>query len=526
MDTVVQTAYGKVEGLRERGTYVFKGLPFAAPPVGARRWLPPARPERWEGVRPATAFSPACPQESLTVSAADIFAVQGPQDEDCLYLNIWSPGVDDAARPVMVWIHGGGYNMGSASQPIFDGVRLASRGDVVVVTINYRLGPLGFMNLTEVTGGAIPSTGNEGLLDMVAALEWIQENIAAFGGNPDNVTVFGESAGGWAAGALLAMPRAAGLFHKAIAQSGVGHPGLDLEHAHHLAGLFADRFGATARDADQLRAAPPEKILAAAPSLFKSFFEPDPANSDRYLRHVVDGDILPMPIVDAVAAGSSAGIPLMVGTTRDEVAKIFVVSAFTEGEPPFDKVRRLVHRDVDVRQLASVYAQARRDRFARDGDGDVAAAIATDTVRIPSLRLLDAHRRHQSSTYGYLFSWTSPGGDAAYGSPHGIDIGFLFGTYDLADDYAAEWGQGPAAAALSQAVMDAWTAFARTGDPSSPTLGAWPEYGDARRTMVIGERTHVIDAPYDEERRAWEPYSNADLARPLFRLPSREDAAV
>ncbi|MGY0499354.1 carboxylesterase/lipase family protein [Nocardia sp. FBN12] len=526
MSAVIETTYGRVEGSREHGTYAFKGLPFAAPPIGARRWMPPVPPERWDGVRPATAFSPACPQESLTVSAADLFAVEGPRDEDCLYLNVWSPSTDDARRPVMVWIHGGGYNMGSASQPIFDGGQLARRGDVVVVTINYRLGPLGFMKLDEVTDGAIPATGNEGLLDIVAALEWVRDNIAAFGGDQDNVTVFGESAGGWAVGALLSMPRAAGLFHKAIAQSGVGHPGLDLDHANHLARLFADRIGLKASNAAELRAAPPEKILAAAPSLFKSFFEPDPSNSDRYLRHVIDGDILPMPIVDAVDAGAAASIPLIVGTTRDEVAKIFVVSAFTEGEPPFEKVRRLVHRDIDVRQLASIYGRARRDRFGRDSEVDIAAAIATDTVRIPSLRLLDAQRRHQPNSYGYLFNWTSPGGDAAYGSPHGIDIGFVFGTYDLAEDYAAEWGQGPAAAALSHAVMDAWAAFARTGNPSTPNLGEWPRYGDARRTMMIGERTYVADAPYEDERRAWEAYSNTDLAKPLFRIPGRETATA
>lgn len=523
MAAVVDTTYGRLEGTEEAGLYVFRGIPFAAPPVGPRRWLPPVPPERWNGVRAAKEFSAACPHVGVPGGASSVFLVKGPQDEDCLYLNVWTPGTDDARRPVMLWIHGGGYDFGSASQAIFDGWALARRGDVVVVTVNYRVGPFGFLNLAEVTNGAIPATGNEGLLDIVASLEWVRDNIAAFGGAPDNVTVFGESAGGWSVGSLMAMPCAHGLFHKAIAQSGIGHMALELESAAALGRSFLQGLGASGRDIDRLRSASPNEVLTAAPTLLKGVSDPDPTKRDRYLRHVIDGSVMPRSILESVAAGSAADVPLIIGMTRNELAGLPVPEDVSfEAMPEF--VRQLVPSCVDMVGLATAYQKARRSRAARATPREIGLAIAGDAgVCMPSILVLDAHRRVQPASFHYIFTWNSPAGDGTQGSPHGIDIGFVFGTHAIDEECANHFGQGPAADALSNAVMDAWTTFARTGDPSTESLGYWPAYGDTRRTMMIGERTHVVDAPYEDERRAWAAYPDEVVFRTAwFHCDERE----
>ena len=220
-ENIVNSKQGKLQGLKEDNLFVFKGIPFAAPPVGKFRWMPPQPVSLWTGVRPALEYGTIAPQKPMSGG----FMGQGkpePQSEDCLYLNVYTPGIDNKRRPVMVWIHGGAFSVGSGSEKMFQSGKIAQRGDVVLVTINYRLGALGFLNLDKVTGGKIPSTGNEGLLDQVAALEWVRDNIAAFGGDPENVTIFGESAGGMSVASLMVLPAASGLFHKAIIESAVG----------------------------------------------------------------------------------------------------------------------------------------------------------------------------------------------------------------------------------------------------------------------------------------------------------------
>ena len=259
---IVATKSGKIEGSFENGLYVFKGIPYAAPPVGDLRWMPPQPAKPWSGVRPAKKFGPIAPQNMM--AGGPIMQVPQPQDEDCLFLNIWTPGLDNASRPVMVWIHGGAFTIGSGSDPMYDSDRLPKRGNIVLVTINYRLGMLGFLRLKEVTGGKIPATGNEGLLDQVAALKWVKENIAAFGGDPDNVTVFGESAGGMSIGCLMAMPSARGLFHKGILESGVGSTAGPLEDANNTGELFLKTAGIKADDVKALRALTPAQLLDVA----------------------------------------------------------------------------------------------------------------------------------------------------------------------------------------------------------------------------------------------------------------------
>ena len=513
----VKTIYGVVEGSRENDLNVFKGIPYARPPINELRWCSPQPPEAWSDIRSCTEFSAVCTQEDDPIlSDMKIMEVAGPQSEDCLYLNIWSQDGVDQKRPVMFWIHGGGLGLGAASQPLYDGQHLARKG-VVVVTINYRMGALGFLHLDTVSDGAIPATGNEGFLDQIAALEWVRENISAFGGDPGNVTIFGESAGGWSVTALMAMPKAKGLFHKAIAQSGVSNAALSLEHAADLGKEFLKDVANDPTDADSLRALSAEKVLSAGSSFVRSIgaLLTGIGEPNRYHRAVIDGEILPASVLDSIAEGSSSEVILMAGTTRDEMAAAVPAGASSE------ELESIVSQNaygVEASEMIGRYREARMKRLARAGDADVASAISTDaTMRIPCIRLIEAQKKHQA-TYHYIVTWTTPAGDGAAGANHGIELGFVFGTHGIDQDHATAFGDGPAASGLANAVMDAWTNFAKTGDPSSETLGSWPEYGENRETMMIGEQTHVREAPYEEERLAWDAYDNAVLERPPFEL--------
>lgn len=265
MDVLVETRRGPVRGLAERGVAVFRGIPFAQPPVGPLRFAPPATPARWIGVRDATRFGPAASQGGALIGPVMSLGI-GRTGEDCLYLNVWTPGADRRRRPVLVWIHGGAFVLGAGSQMLYDGAGLARRGDAVVVTINYRLGAFGFLRLRDRFGTRLPATGNEGLLDQVAALEWVRDEIEAFGGDPGNVTIFGESAGAMSCATLLAVPRARGLFHRAILQSGAANFVWPRDVAARLAEHVVDELGGGSPEA--LRALSPERVLAVQRRFF------------------------------------------------------------------------------------------------------------------------------------------------------------------------------------------------------------------------------------------------------------------
>ena len=266
--TIVDTRYGKVEGTTDEGVYAFKGIPFAAPPVGERRWHAPEPPEPWAGIRAATnwgrqAWQPAVENAGML---SFVFNIRNAafRDEDCLQLNVFTPGADASKRPVLVWIHGGGFQGGTGGTPVYDGSNLARRGDVVVATVNYRVGALGWLNLHELTGGRIPATGNEGLLDQIEALRWIRDNIAAFGGDPGNVTVFGESAGAMSVGALLASSSARTLFHRGILLSGATSTANSLARAVEIADGLLRKLGVSPNDVAKLMSLPPEALVEAA----------------------------------------------------------------------------------------------------------------------------------------------------------------------------------------------------------------------------------------------------------------------
>src|SRR3984957_19257195 len=315
MSATVSTRYGRLEGEEQAGLFVFKGVPFAAAPDGVRRWLPPERPATWTGVRDARHFGAVAHQNPVTNQALAAMKIEQAHSEDCLNLNLWTPGLDGAHRPVMVWIHGGGFTIGAGSQEIYNGSVLARRGDVVIVTINYRLGPLGFLRLNDVTSGRIPSSGNEGLLDQTAALQWVRDNIAEFGGDPGNVTIFGESAGGMSVGTLLAMPAARGLFHKAIPQSGACHTGASVARANRAAERVLSRLGVKSGDTGAIRALTPAQLLTG--TMLADGKTPDPELGMAY-QPVIDGTHVPRAAIEMVADGSASGVAVMVGSTLEE----------------------------------------------------------------------------------------------------------------------------------------------------------------------------------------------------------------
>jgi para-nitrobenzyl esterase len=496
----VTLSIGELEGVHNSGLYLFKGVPYAAAPVGPRRWMPPQPVEPWQGMYEADRFRNIAPQNPLIGIPSS--EEPEPQDEDCLFLNIYSPGLDDARRPVMVWIHGGAFSFGSGSSPTSDGSVLAKRNDVVVVTVNYRLNVLGFLNLNEVTGGRIPATGNEGLLDQAAALRWVRDHIAAFGGDPLNVTVFGESAGAMSIACLLAMPAAKGLFDKAILESGVGSTATTLADAKATAELFLEVVGIAADDADALRRLTVEQLLAAELTMRQRLASPwEPARITA-TSPVVDGQAIPGVPTRLTAEGASGDIPMIVGTNLEEW------KLFSMGDPNKDKVDRaeIVSRlssFVPANLAAAIverYYQARERRGDDTSAPEVLDAINSDVMfRMPALQLVEAQLKHNPEVYNYLFTYRSPVMGGIFGACHALEMGFVFGTHD--DLFC---GTGPAADELSRSIQEAWTSFARTGKPSSRSMGDWPPYGDKRWTMMIGTPSHLEAAPYEDERRAWD----------------------
>lgn len=496
----VEIAQGTLQGVARNGVLTFNGIPYAKPPVGKLRWCPPERAEGWAGVRDASGFGYIALQNA---SGADYLLgpTPGTQSEDCLYLNVQTPGCDDARRAVMVWIHGGAFVTGAGRIKYYQGKYLVPRGDIVLVTINYRLGAFGFLNLRDASddkppdasgGKLLPGTGAEGLADQVMALRWVKDNIAAFGGDPNNVTIFGQSAGGMSVGALLAMPSARGLFHKAIAQSGASDIGKPRDETAEVGRAVRDLLNGT----DPLTA-PWKDILKIQKRLLEQ-----PPKPGRLLLFgpTVDGTTLPRRAIEAVAEGSAADVPVMTGTTRDEW-KVFTGGA----QKPRDEAEL---RRLTVRMLGEEneeHVDALLAAYPNGSPFDKWNEINTDhAFFVPATRLLDAQGKH-AQVYGYRFDWPSPFQGGALGSCHALELGFTFGTMCL-EGAAGFFGTGKEAKALSHAMMDAWIAFARTGDPSTHTAGAWPPYdGGKRATMIFGDGApYMEDAPNEARRKAWE----------------------
>lgn len=508
-EALVSTRSGKLEGVFEDGVFAFMGVPYSAPPVGKLRWLPPQPVTPWEGVRPAKEYGAIPPQNELPGGEIIPGKVEEPQDEDCLFLNIWTNGLDEGRRPVMVWIHGGAFIIGSGSEAMYRNGNIVNRGDMVLVSINYRLGALGFMNLNEITGGKIPATGCEGLMDQVAALQWIRDNIGAFGGDPDNITVFGESAGGMSIGSLMSMPSAKGKFHKAILESGAGNTVSSLEEGVDAASRFLDILGLNGSDADALRSLTVEQVLDAQQKL--GFYMMKEEGRITPHQPVVDGIVLPEIPVEAIEKGSAADIKTLAGTNLEEF-KLFAVTDPTMRNVDEDDMTNRLKKLIPPEQVSNVIAAYRKGRESRGEDTspkEILIAIQSDLMfRISCLKLVEAQCKNNQPAYNYLFTWKSPMMGGILGACHALEIGFVFGNFD--DRFC---GSGPEAEELSKRMQDAWFAFARTGDPSCESLGKWEPYCENRATMIFDKECRVENAPYEDERAIWDTF---DM---LFTMP-------
>jgi para-nitrobenzyl esterase len=496
---IVETASGRVEGLVDVELSVFRGVPFARPPTGRLRFARPEPSESWSGVRLATRFGPASPQPAGPLSGLPGFAVDATS-EDCLSLNVWTPALDGGARPVMVWIPGGGFTSGSGSQAIYDGSQLARRGDVVVVTINYRLGALGFLSLAGLDADLV-SCANAGLADQVAALGWVHDNIAAFGGDPSRVTIFGESAGAMSVACLLGMPAASGLFCRAIAQSGAAANVMSTEEAATLTRRLLSHLDLRPEQTSSLRHVPLERLLAAQQRCTTEYRD---ARRGLAFRPTIDGDMLPRPPAAAVADGFAADVPLLIGTNADEW-RLFGIA--DPGSFELDDAGLLERLDKTLDVDAATVLDAYRRSRSGASPSDLWFAIETDrNFRIPAMQLAQAQSRHQPNVFAYLFTWRSP--IEPLRSCHDIDIPFVFGTLDK-PGMPAFAGSSSEAHQLGMQVQDAWLAFAKTGDPSHTSAGEWPPYEPQRRhTKLLDHPCQTVSAPFEHERLVWEPITS------------------
>jgi para-nitrobenzyl esterase len=508
---IVSIKSGKIEGSLENGLYVFKGIPFAETPVGKLRWMPTQPVKPWSGTRPAKKYGAIAPQNVMPIPmpGGPLFGNMS-QDEDCLTLNIWTPGLDDARRPVLFWIHGGAFIIGSGCESFLETGTLPRRGDIVLVSINYRLGAFGFLNLKEITGGQIPATGNEGLLDQVTALDWVVANIKAFGGDPDNITVSGFSAGGMSTGDLLSMPLSRGKFRKAINRSGSGNVVGTVESAVKVTEKYLEILKINSKDTDALRNLSTQQLMDAQLQLQNRLRESEQRLTP--FQPVLDGKVIPEWPLAAIKKGAAKNIPIIAGTSLDELKMSTTMDPATRNVDEAGLVRRLndLLPEEIVPAMIKVYRSALKKRGLDASPADILGMIKTDYLfRIPTLRLIEAQRDNGAPAYNYLFTYKSPAMGGVLGAMHGLDNPFLFGCLDK--DFS---GNGPEEQALAIKIQDSTIAFMRTGDPSCKSIGKWPVYGKERMTMVLDKKTRVEAAPYEDERRVWDGYEMVS-SRPL-----------
>ena len=534
-NAVVETTAGKVRGYARHGTQTFKGIPYAATTEGAGRLLPPAKPKPWTGLRSSMQYGPVSPQPDRTGWQNDESAFlfnwnDGVQGEDCLRLNIWTPALADGRkRPVMVWLHGGGFVAGNGQEhPGYDGENLSRRGDVVVVSLNHRLGVVGYLNLAEY-GQQYASSANVGNLDIVAALEWVRDNIANFGGDPGNVTIFGQSGGGGKVGTLMAMPSAAGLFHRAIIQSGSTLRQATPDRSGKLAAAVIEELGLSRSNLEKIHEVPYQQLVKAGMAALRKLQQanpptPPPSAAGLGWGPTVDGKVLPDHAFDPVAPAQSAKVPLMVGTVLNEFTTAL-------GNPALEQMtneellKRVSEQYKDrAGEIIKVFRDAHPGAKPLDLFSRISAARTRQNAVTQATRKA---AQGAAPAYLYWFTWQTPILDGRPRAFHCAEIAFAFYNTDVA---ASMTGGGEDARALAAKVSDAWINFARSGDPNHAGLPKWPAYKPGQgAVMIFDNRCEVKNDPDRAELQVLEqssPSTAGDLEALNLRGTPWEHAAV
>jgi para-nitrobenzyl esterase len=500
---VVKTSNGPVIGLMEEGVATFKGLRYGAPPVGALRWAPPARPKPWTDPAAAISFGPAAVQlasgggalrypgtvgpalNQLMNSAED--AIRG--SEDCLFLNLWTPALDGKGRPVMVWFHGGGFNYGSGNWPVYDGHNLAKNHDVVLVSVTHRLNAFGYLELAGIGGD--PASGNAGMLDLVAALQWVRDNAAAFGGDPGNVTVFGQSGGGAKVATTLAMPAANGLRHKGIVESGAALRSTEKEAAAEQAARLMKAIGVA--DLAALREVPADKIIAGCKAMGAAGLRWGP---------VRDGAAILQHPFDPVANPVGKDVAVMVGCTSDEQTLYNVGYDWWGKQTEAQLLERV---KAQYGPQADALVTAAKARYPKDNPSYLFTDITSKAAFVSSAALAERKSAQPAPTYLYVWERGAPVDGGMMRAPHTMEIPFVFDNVALGPMLL---GNAPSTLALGRQGSATWTAFARTGDPNTAKAGLphWPRYdATTRATMIFNTKSRVENDPYAEFRKLMPP---------------------
>lgn len=500
----VDTQSGRLRGLVFDGNVnAFFGVPYAAPTGGEQRFMPPTKPMPWSGIRDAMTVGHRSPQTTEVGIIPEVFALcrQETMGEDCLNLNVFTPGVGRGNRPVMLWLHGGGYTSGSGNWLLYQGTRLARTQDVVVVSVTHRLNVFGYMYLAEVGGAKYAESSNLGMLDIIQALAWVRDNIDRFGGNPKNVTVFGQSGGGGKVSTLMAMPAAQGLFHRAIAMSGADVDGVKASVATQTAQRFMKALGVNSVDA--MQKLPMERLRQV-------FVK----TRGLRLAPVVDGHTMPANPFDPVAPAMSAKVPMMLSTTEHEINFFpFTPLNPTTDQQLFQRVKHATRADdAEVKDLIALYRKG-RPKVANTELGTIIGSDNTMRVGV----LTEAERKAEQGTapvYMYYFRWQSPVRGGKLRAYHTLDIPFAFNHVDVCSSMT---GARQDRYALATRVSTAFANFARSGDPNNDTLPHWPAFDVKQRaTMIFNDECAVMNDPFGDERRALEKLRQKYGAGSLF----------
>lgn len=496
---VATITQGDIAGYTENGVNIFKGIPYAK----AERFMAPQPADSWQGTRSCRTYGPTCPQDVRQGWGNDPIAFafnwdDGFPGEDCLRANVWTTanGADGGKRPVMVWLHGGGYSAGSGQElPGYDGANLARKGDVVVVTLNHRLNVLGFLDLSDF-GAEYAESGNAGLLDLVAALRWVHDNAEAFGGNPDNVTIFGQSGGGGKVSTLCATPAAAGLFHKAIVQSGSALSTITREQSSRIGRAVVKELGLE-NDVKKLSTLPYNELLSAANRALakvRAEVEAEGGTGEAFIfgwAPTVDGIVLPRQPFSEGAPEQSRNVPMLIGTTKCEFSPTTYVPMLRGADMATARsfVERQYGKNTDefIKNYNKAYPGCQPKDYI-----DFDTRFRPTAVKQGDIK----SAQHGAPVYMYMFTWESPVLDGMLRSTHCMEIPFVFNNAKI---HASMTGGSAQAETLAERMSDAWLAFARTGNPNTPSLPEWPEYDGSTRATMFFDNECSIRNGHDRE---------------------------